>query len=55
MLDKLSINIDTFRIKKIGNEKFLLANTKYLHSTKPLLCFSMCRVHFYNDTLKIFS
>ena len=55
MLDKLSINIDTFRIKKIGNEKFLLANTKYLHSTKSLLCFSMCRVHFCNDTLKIFS
>ena len=54
MLDKLSINIDTFRIKKIGNEKFLLANTKYLHSTKPLLCFSKCGVHYYNDTTKFF-
>ena len=55
MLDKFNINIDTLNIKNNGNEKILLINTKYLHSTKPLLCFSMCRVQYYNDTIEIFS
>ena len=55
MLDKLNINIDTLSIKNYGNEKIFLINTKYLHSTKPLLCFSMCRVLYYDDTIKFFS
>ena len=56
MIDKLNINVDTLSIKNIGNEKNLLINTKYLHSTKTLLCFSRCRrVLSYNDTIKNFS
>ena len=55
MLDKLHIKIDALSIKNYGNEKIFLINTKYLHSTKPLLCFSMSRVHNHNDTVKFFS
>ena len=55
MLDKFNINIDTLNIKIMEMRKFLLINTKYLHSTKPLLCLIMCRVDYYNDTIKIFS
>ncbi len=55
MLDKLNININTLSIKIMEIRKILLINTKYLYSTKPLLCFSMCRVHYYNDTIKNFT
>ena len=55
MLDKLSINIDTFRIKKIGNEKIFINQYKTFALNKTNALLSMCRVHFYNDTLKIFS
>ena len=47
-------NNDTFRIKNNENESFLLINRKYTHSTKPLLCFRICGVHIYNDTIIFF-
>ncbi len=55
MLDKFNIKLIHYLIKIMKIKKSLLINTKYLHSTKPLLCFSKCRVHYYNDTIKFFS
>ena len=55
MDDKLNSIIDTLTGKNTGNVKIFIDNTKYLHSTKPLLCFRMFGVHIHNDTIKFFS
>ena len=55
IVEKYKICIDKLSIKNNGNKKNLLINRKYLHPTKPLLCFSMCKVLYHNDTIKIFS
>jgi len=54
MLDKLNRNIDTLSIKNNGNAEIFINQLKYLHSTKPLLCFRMCGVHFYNGMINFF-
>ena len=55
MLDKLNRNIESLSISNNGNEKIFINQYKTFALNKTNALLSMCRVHFYNDTLKIFS